>query len=353
VPTLTEAPLETRCRCDECGQRKPRKQFSVANGICLECFDRYFQFCENCGAVLHRLASRTHYSGTREIAFTYNGQVICWRCRNNLEAQNRRECWPRKALDTSAATYTRLGSGRKYGVEIETASCNRYEDLHGHTNFGCKDDCSISGMEFDSPVLYGDEGLDYIVNFLNFAADNDWTVDEDCGCHTHYDMRDENYHQLCSTAYAYRKTIALWEALVPSWRHHHSYSHAPGWTCSDFKQVATNSNFRGIAAADDFDRFNEFVDYFDCDRYEFVNLRAYGQYRTFEVRILEGTCDASVICNWITVHCRFIDAVKDMSFDEIDDFFGRTRSTNFDGLAKLIDDEDIEAWLKQRARTNR
>jgi hypothetical protein len=190
--------------------------------------------------------------------------------------------------------------------------------------------------------LYGDEGLDYIDEFLQFGEQNGWDADDACGCHTHYDMRGETNDQLKSVAYAYRRSIKVWKALVPSRRRDGSYSGAPHWTCSDFRRQCRERNRS----------FGDVIDGLGCERYEMVNLTAYYDHKTFEVRALEGTCDAKVICNWITVNCRFIDAVKDMSFDEIDELFDGSRSAQFEALAHLIDDADIIAWLKQRARDN-
>jgi len=349
VPTLTE----TLFRCGECGQRKPRSRFSVANGICLACFDQKYCFCEECGEVLRRRVRGHSYYGPFECVNVYRGQVVCYRCLARLRAPCGQECWPRKASDVSIATYNRIGSKRKYGVEIETAECARHRDLHGHTKFGCKGDCSIPGLEFDSPILYGDEGLDCIAKFLRYAVRHGWDTDEQCGCHTHYDMRGESYEQLCSMAYAYRKTLALWEAFVSPHRRNGVYSCPPEWTCSDFKHCVANCDFnRTITGLDDSAKFTELVDYLECERYEAINLRAHQDHWTFEVRMLEGTCDASVICNWITTHCRFIDAVKDMNFDEIDDLFRAGRRPQFRALSGLIGGDDLAEWLKQRARTN-
>lgn len=335
--TLTQE----RRRCVDCGRMKPRNQFSVANGICLECFDRSYCFCEECGEILRR--ERPSF-GQYDRCHRYNGQNLCRRCYYHLSDSGRYgvDRWRPKAFDVSFATYNRIGSKRKYGVEIETTDCANFRDLYGQTNFGCKADCSVSGMEFDSPILYGDEGLDYIADFLAFGEDNGWYAESECGCHTHYDMRDMNDDQLASVAYAYRKSLSLWEALVPDHRRDGTYSHTPHWTCADFRD---EYNYVG-------GDFGETIDRLDCERYEMVNLTAYHDHKTFEVRMLEGTCDAETICNWITLHCRFADAVKDLSFEEIDARFSGSRHRQFEVLSDMLHDDGLIGWMKRRARQN-
>jgi len=331
-------------RCDECNRNKRRNEFSVLNGVCLECFDQKFCFCEDCGKILRQHNSGPPYYGPHERSYNYHGQTFCYDCHYYYTEAQRygNDRWRPTAFDLSFVSYERIGSKRKFGVEIETSNCDNYRELYHRTKFGCKADCTVSGLEFDSPVLYGDEGLDYIVEFLQFGEQNGWDVDGNCGCHTHYDMRAESDDQLKSVAYAYRKSIAIWKALVPERRHDGSYSHVPCWTCNDFRYQCVEHNCS----------FDDIIDALNCDRYEMVNLTAYYDHKTFEVRALEGTCDAETICNWITVNCRFIDAVKDMSFDEIDELFDGERQDQFKALSNLIDDDGLITWLKRRARNN-
>jgi len=315
MPALLE-----QVQCNRCLGHYPRREMSATPGICLGCFDAYYTYCDGCGALLARpLRSRvTNY---------------CSRCRYT-EAS----IWKATPLPVSIATYTRVGSRRKYGVEIETARCHNHNALRGRTNFGAKPDCSVTGLEFDSPVLYGDEGFDAIAALLDFADEHRWRVDSECGCHIHLDMRAETDAQLAAVAYAYRVTTRLWQQFVPRRRHEGAYCHTPRWSACDLREEFEQGTWC----------FRDFAEYLTDTRYEMVNLLAYYDHHTFEIRSLEGTLDKDTICNWVTCHCRFVDAVRDLSFDEIDALFSGSLHEQFDALETLLGPGAPLAWLKDR-----
>jgi hypothetical protein len=100
-----------------------------------------------------------------------------------------------------------------------------------------------------------------------------------------------------------------------------------------------------IKAAEHFEDFAE-----TRDRFEFVNWRAYLCHGSIEVRVYQGSLDAHEICNWVSIHARFIDAVKGMTYDEIDGAFGCQARTNWRGLVNHIGDPDLMAfWRIQSA----
>lgn len=328
----------TRTTCTDCGHSRG---MSIFNELCNECFDTRYLLCEDCGALLrdrsrnssaHR-TNRYHLGGQ---VYRVDGIIYCSTC-YNYHRNVQLDWWRPKPLDVSFATYQRIGSKRKFGVEIETASCAGRQGLYGRTKFGCKDDPTVDGAEFDSPILYGDEGLAHISRFLEFASEHDWRVDRRCGCHTHYDMRDEPDKQLYRIAYAYKLTWRMWERCVPQQRRDGSYCHPPEYTTRDI--VAA------FSANEDFSSF--------CchhDRYNYVNLYAYDVHKTFENRLLEGTLDAEVICNWITVNCRFADCVKGLTFRELRVMFGDGGRSSFRALVNLIDNAALTDWVADRAR---
>jgi hypothetical protein len=245
--------------------------------------------------------------------------------------------WRPTPLTVSIATYRRIRSKRKYGVEIETSECYGYESLNGDTNFGCKVDCSIAGREFDSPILYGDEGFAEIEELLAFGEGLLWEANGDCGCHTHYDMRDESEEELYRVAYAYAKTYNFWKRCVSLERRNNSYCHAPCYNIYDFRRAV--------------DHGYSFVDFCENqERYDYVNIGAYFTHRTFEVRLLEGTVDAKTVCNWVSIHCRFIDYVKALSFDEIDNLFSGTIMAVLHKVTDIIGEVELSDWLRERIR---
>lgn len=315
-------------RCDVCTNNYRRKDMSVINGICAGCFESEYCFCIECGRIL--LQERSRCGG--EWAQVYTGGALCCDCHY---AQDHIYLWLPTPIDVSIATYKRIGSKRKFGVEIETSSCSGCEDLRGQTKFGCKTDPSISGREFDSPILYGDEGFQEIEDLLGYANDRNWYAGESCGCHTHYDMREETNVELYRVAYAYAKTHIFWLHCVSSDRGGSTYCGPPEYGCTDIRHEASNGT-----------TFKNFCGHFD--RYDYVNLSAYRAHGTFEVRLLEGTIDAETVCNWIAIHARFMDHVERLSFDDLDLLLSGDVHCVFDALIKIVGDPGLMAWLRGR-----
>lgn len=330
----------TIVRCDECEQGCQRKDMSPFNAICADCFAISYALCVDCGALL-RMRPGTQRSGSRDAVYLNDPShlsPLCFQCYQVASFCEPR--WAPTPFNMSFVTYQRIRSRRKFAVEVETASCRRFSALQGQTSFGCKTDCSVSGMEFVSPVLYGDEGLVEIENFLAYGRNNDWYADEDCGCHTHYDIRDDSDEELYRIAYAYAKTYRFWSECVDYDRRANSYCHEPSY------------NTDGVRSFSDCGHsFRSFVD--QRDRYDYLNLTAYFRHNTFENRLLEGTCDAEIICNWITIQARFMDFVRLLSFDEIDHFLAGNTQHVLSALTTIIDETDLSDWLAGRiARFN-
>ncbi|MHC4188440.1 MAG: amidoligase family protein [Planctomycetota bacterium] len=237
----------------------------------------------------------------------------------------------------SIATYQRIGSKRKYGVEIETSSCRLREELRQLTHFGCKSDPTVHGAEFDSPILYGDEGFEHIKDFLTFAEARRWGVNSTCGCHTHYDMRDESEEKLYRIACAYRWTYKMWKRCVSRRRRDNSYCRPPVCSISEIVRNLTSGTV-----------FAQFA--CNRDRYEYFNLYAYQCHKTFEIRLLEGTLDPDVICNWIAVHCRFMDCVRNLTIAELRDTFDCTARRQYRAISSMIGDDSLMDWVADRAR---
>jgi len=231
-------------------------------------------------------------------------------------------CWSIIPSPISIATYTNIASKRKYGIELETSNCQNYRPLKGKTLYGVKFDCSITGMEFISPILYGDEGLQETARFLAYSRENNWQTSRDCGYHLHIDARDETTIQLRHIAYSYAKTYNAWRGLVTQHRAaHNSYCHAPSYTA---EQIRNHSG--------------SIVRFFNnSSRYNWLNLAAYDIHKTIEVRIHQGTLHAKTISYWVMAHTRFVDAVHNMTYAQIDAIFSGTPEENLTALCRIWD----------------
>jgi hypothetical protein len=193
---------------------------------------------------------------------------------------------------------------RKYGVEIETSTCPNHSDYDSQGNWETKADGSISGLEFASVVLSGYAGFAAIRDICEYAEENSWDVDDECGLHVHFDMRDECDDSRKAIACAYLMTYEVWCRFVDPNRIGGLYCGASKTTCAK------------VYGAKWFDEFAE-----NQHRYEWINFQAFNKHRTLEVRIHEGTLDANRICNWIKAHAVFIDWASSVGWAKVRNTF--------------------------------
>ncbi len=284
---------------------------------CEECFERTYFRCSCCTRSFNR-AALCGWEGDPHCSDCY-GQADVWKVRP----------WSGKAT-----TFERVGSKRCFGVELETERCDNYRDLHGNTDWGCVYECSTPGREFISPILQGDEGFDEIKTLCDTASNNGWSIDRSCGLHVHVDARDLSSDEVLQIAYAYRKTYTLWKLFVDHRRGDNSMCGSPQYTAVDIRGA---------------EHIEDFVE--SRDRFEFINWRAYLAHGSIEVRLYKGSLNAREICNWVALHTRFIDIVKDLTFDEVDDKLGSISRTNWRGLVSIIEDTNLlDYWRRIAGR---
>lgn len=241
------------------------------------------------------------------------------------------ETWDSTPFQCSRPTYNNIGQ-RRFGVELETSECDEYEDIQDSTIWACKRDCSIDGMEFISPVLWGDQGLREISRFCRLASD--WSVNNTCGYHVHLDMTHELWRNMRSIAYAYLRTYPIWSKLVSSRRADNRMCGEAGYEYSELRRIQSYDDwcyFVGVR-----------------DRFEFVNWRSWFVHKTLEIRLHGGTLNSLAIVNWIKVHACFIDAMRTLELIDIDLLFkGDVAWTNFTTLI----DSDLCDYYRGRAES--
>ena len=177
------------CYC--CAHHVNDFQYQTPNGeaACQTCFNRNYFLCPDCGRVAYRDDVANNES--------------CYDC------YIRDRFWgPTNVIP--AKTFKRTKTPRCFGLELETSDCEAYRNLRGKTCFGVKEDGSIDGLEFFSPILAGDQGLAEVRKFCRLAKKHHFRVNEDCGYHLHIDMRGTTVTERKRIAYAYRLTFNLW-----------------------------------------------------------------------------------------------------------------------------------------------
>jgi hypothetical protein len=262
--------------------------------------------CQQCNRLYH----------TENRAISNNR--ICVRC----EATNNGAYtagWEKKS-ELVGTTYNLIKSARRFGIEIETAQCKHVDRIQGKTLFGAKYDATITGKEFDSPILSGDEGLVVVHHFCDMAKRRGWKVDERCGTHIHLDMSQEGALNLRSIAIAYLYTYQSWAKLVHPNRLNNNHCMPPTYDADCIMRRAFTSAISRIR------------------RYQFINIAAYLRHKTFEIRGLEGTLDKKLLTNWIIAHLTFADFCATLSVEQVNRLFNQPELICWDNLKTAIGD---------------
>jgi hypothetical protein len=210
--------------------------------------------------------------------------------------------WNQKK-EVKGRKHSSIGSSRRFGIELEVCTAPRHEALQNRTSFGAKHDGSVSGesMEFVSPILSGDRGLEAVTNFCEYARQHNWRADRSCGYHLHIDVSQMDGWRRRKVAYAYAVTQRFWKRLVPSWRRNARW-------CANMQTRPTDWKREGS--------FNNLS--FNNTRYCWCNTSAYQRHGTIEIRLHQGTLRTREIVNWIKLHLWFVDRVSRMKWDSID-----------------------------------
>lgn len=306
--------------CEGCGDAYRHGGLYLSpddNRYCKQCFSQHYFYCPVC-------SNSFPYADMHN----WDGDPHCENCMGHADI------WKARPWNGEATSFKRIGSKRCFGVELETDSCDNYHNLHGKTIWGCVYECSTLGREFVSPILQGDEGLTEVHAMCDLAEQRRWTVNSSCGLHVHGDARDLTSDQCLQVAYAYRKTYPMWKKFVSRGRSDNSMCGSPQYSCEDIRST---------------EHFEDFAE--SRDRFEFVNWRSYLCHGSIEIRLYPGTLSAREVCNWIILQLRFIDAVKDMTFDELDKCFGCVTRNNWKGLIKIIGDSKLlDYWRRKASR---
>jgi hypothetical protein len=188
----------------------------------------------------------------------------------------------------NAFTFNHVGSERKYGLELETSYCPNFRALQMSSDWGCKVDGSVQGMEFVSPILHGNKGLTRIRKFLQKADDYKFEVNRNCGYHLHLDCRKVKHSKLGALAIAYELMYPVYTKLVKPSREGNHYC---------VKRFDINDILRGG------------MPYIKVTARhgDWVSWSALHRHNSVEIRLHHGTLNPDTVINWIRIHTRFFD----------------------------------------------
>lgn len=302
--------------CSDCGGAHgddQRTDLSSGSSICQSCFDDGYFCCEGCDEVFH-----CDDMARSDVSY------FCRNCRRDGEN------FGPSGFRNRSGCVTEIGSARCFGVELETDECDGYEELDGSLAWGAKDDPTVSGKEFYSDILSGDEGLTAVEEWAELASQNGWEAHSSSGYHLHIDARQESDDQLYGIAYAYRATQEVWRSFVKSHRRNNSYCRGCEWTCADVVAAHGDTLFRNWAR--------------HGNRYFWCNTTAYNIHSTVEIRLHHGTCNETEVINWVKAHTRFVDWASTLGLEGVRE---KLDGLGDGALFNLIADE---AWRDDKLR---
>jgi len=262
--------------CDDCGDVIYDDDSCRAGDygtVCQRCFEDNYFTCGGCGEVWHN----DNYACGGE----------CENCYDNAGPDYAPLDCPHDGPTVE------VGSGRCYGLEVETHRCANYAAFEGKTYFGAKAECTVEGKEFFSSILHGDAGLGAIDDLTKFAKANKWEVGRSCGTHLHLDLRNDTNDQRYAIAYAYLRLENTFYSFVAESRRTNSYCQPARVNAFDIAVWAEKRDYRNFVG--------------QTVRYAWMNLYAFTHHKTIEIRSLEGSLDPTQLKNWIKLHTRFAD----------------------------------------------
>ena len=318
--------------CDDCSAiirvEDEREQGGIS--YCEDCHGARFFLCDSCGDIFAN-ECRLTCDGDSNLYCEdcyYDRYTTCTGCGVELSVDDATytdnggycfDCYPGTGwcpeFFKPGESFTRIGSRRRFGIELEVNVATEYEDLQGDTCFGCKEDGSLGelGKEFYSPILSSDAGLEAIEGFCELAQE--FELDQCCGYHLHLDMVNTPIDARERITDGYILTEEIWQSFVYSGRRDNRFCHPIENTEDEFPcSVST-------------------------DRQCWLNLYALAQHGTIEIRLHTSTLNSEKVSNWIKAHLRFADWCEAHTPNEIGRAFCGPMQDKFDALCDIIGPE--------------
>lgn len=311
--------------------------------LCSGCLPFLSVTCEDCGQRVYTLASEATDNGGRICTACAQADYdYCTRCDRYFQGRRCR-CRRSKPFPAGAAPtpggFDEIVSRRHYGIELETDRCPGSYELMD-TAWGAKYDCTVSGLEFYSPILRGDAGLNAVRQWAEVARKNEWVAGANCGLHVHLDLRSHTGAGRYAITRAFRETEMIWFTFVAAHRgDSDGYSLPCNWGTYDL-----HAAYNGGSSYHNWAR--------GCDRYTWLNCFAYRDHRTLEIRNHEGTCDGESVCNWVKACTRLADWAASIGYARVAAIFQEctTPQDRFNVLKRAWKDDALAEYYAAKAR---
>ena len=308
-------------KCEECCKWHSDSITSDNNEtFCSDCYyDRYSR-CEHCNNEISSDDS------------CYDEEIECVLCQSCYDYRDGSEEWEPEHFINRTGDF---GSTRRFGIELETHCCSDHAGFRGHAAWGAKHDDSISGKEFVSAILYGNGGLKEIDDLCSYANDNGWTVNRNCGFHLHIDVSDKSTESKVAIVGMAIATYSVWKKFVSEYRHYNHY-------CNETTYNLSHLLNSGIPTYH--------------TRFAWFNVEAYKLHGTFEVRLHEGTLDATTIKMWVKSWTILADWAATKTIQQIcNEFYKLSITGIFHKMCQIWKDagcNDLVTYYSEKGKFN-
>ena len=285
--------------CDHC-DCKPTHSFD-GNDVCLECLQDYYCTCDNCGELVHEdntccddctVLCEPCYNRDYFTCCSCHCIVHCDYAYERNDDYYCGDCYGETGESVTSDTFNIIKTDRWFGVEIE--ACKAY----GRADSRWAIVSEHCGVEYVSPLLQGDAGLDFI---RELYSDIKPKVNGYCGLHVHIDVRDLTEDQLLMLVRAFRTNKELFYSRVSPERHTNTFcKHAIPY----------------IREEDD---WHSYMGRISGTRYRWINLQSVSKHGSIEVRLHEATEDSDKVVEWVVFLMTFVETVLsgDGSYDRM------------------------------------
>jgi len=157
-----------------------------------------------------------------------------------------------------------------------------------------------NGAELVSPILSGERGFEALRKASQALQAAGCSVTIDTGFHVHHEVRDLTAVQFKRFCMLWRNSQAAIDLLVSPSRRHNSY-------CSPLTDRDI-STINGLATMSQYVAGEHLR---NIDRFKSLNVQAFGQYGTVEIRQHQGTTNAGKICGWVAFGQAMIAYARD------------------------------------------
>jgi len=283
---VCEACIGDYAECVECGELWSIAELHNAVAadmenvvVCQECLHDNYVACDSCG-VMHHV----------DITHNIDGTTYCEQCYSE-------QC-PEEFGTPDVRTE---GTGCTLGVEIECYPENPYDVMHKFEDTwqGVEDgSLEDGGLEYCSPILRESNFEQHIREFCDALNAR---VDVNCGLHVHIDSSDLSWWEVqLWERYCYRYQPFFHAIVAPSRRQpsHCGYAralqgrpvfrHKHEWTLYLYGEHSPGNGL-GKYPPDDA----------PINRQVWFNVHSHFYRRTIEIRLHQGTTEATKIINWI------------------------------------------------------